>query len=279
MSPQTQERFADLHTHTNFSDGTSSPKELVSQAKKNALSAIAITDHDTTEGITPALEEAKSNGIEVLPGVELTAEINATEVHILGYLINWQEAWFQEKLKEIAKVRVERIYEMVKRLKSLGIEIKAEDVFKMSGKGSVGRLHLARVMKDKGVVTSVAEAFAKYIGDRGPAYVGRFRLSPKEAIEIILKLSGIPVLAHPYNLGRDELIPSFMSMGLKGIEVYYPEHSPPVERHYENLAIKYGLLITGGSDFHGEAKPDVTLGSIKIPYSLVEELYKAKSNK
>ncbi len=269
------DKFADLHTHTNFSDGTFSPQEVIRLAKQSNLYAIAITDHDTVRGLDAAQEESLRQGIEFIPGIELTAETNSAEAHFLGYFIDWRQRWLQDKLQEIANVRVERMHQMVEKLKSLGIEIEAEDVFKLAGRGSVGRLHLARAMQEKGIC-SVHEAFQKYIGDKGPAYVVRFMLSPKEAIGVIIRLRGVAVLAHPYNLEQKDIISSFVDMGLRGIEVYYPEHDANTVQYYKSLAEKSGLLVTGGSDFHGTAKPDVSLGKVRIPYGLVENLRAAK---
>ncbi|MEI6631083.1 MAG: PHP domain-containing protein [bacterium] len=265
-------KFADLHLHTVFSDGTYSAQELISESKKAGLSAIAIVDHDTVSGVLPSLEEASAFGIEVIPGIELTAEHEGLEVHILGYLVDYRSQVFLEKLESLKNNRIERIYKITDKLKLIGVNLSPQAVFDISGSGTVGRLHVARAMLKEGLVNSVYEAFRKYIGDKSPAYVLGFRLSPLEAIRLIKEAGGVPVLAHPYILNNDGLIPLFTSYGLRGLEVYYPEHTQGMINAYLELAAKYGLLVTGGSDCHGNAKPEVKIGSVKIPYELVERL-------
>jgi len=269
----TEEKYADLHIHTNYSDGTFTPQQILTLAQKVGLSCISITDHDSVSAL-PFF--ASTREIEVLPGIELTAQINDTEVHVLGYLIDYEEGWFQEKLEEIREIRIQRMRQMCKKLTQLGMPIEAEEVLDFAEHNCVGRLHLARLMVKKGFVATTREAFNLYIGDHGPAYVSRFKLTPYEAIELILKLRGIPVLAHPYTLGNQDLIPQFVKAGLKGLEVIYPEHTSNQTKHYNELAREYNLLVTGGSDCHGEAKPEVKMGTLKIPYALVEKLKEAK---
>jgi predicted metal-dependent phosphoesterase TrpH len=212
--------------------------------------------------------------LEIVPGVELTAEVDNLELHILGYFIDWKERWFIEKLKEIRSARVNRIYEMCACLKERGIDVDAEKVLQLSGPGSVGRLHLAILMYNEGHVSTISEAFRKHIGNRSPCYVKKFKLSPREAIDTILSIGGVPVLAHPHIIGRDDLVPDLVRDGIRGIEVYHTDHPHSVILHYEDLAVEYGLLTTGGSDCHGMGKGDILLGRIKIPYETVEKLKK-----
>jgi predicted metal-dependent phosphoesterase TrpH len=270
--------YADLHLHTAFSDSTYSPEALVAAAKKAGLGCIAVVDHDTVAGIRPSLEAGENGGVEVLPGIELTAEYQGLEVHILGYLIDCQNAALIEQLENLKNIRVERIHQMVAKLQKLGMELEADDVFSLAGQGTVGRLHLARAMVKKGLVRSTGEAFARFIGEKGPGYVLGFRLAPKEAVELIKKAKGVPVLAHPYSLNRDELIPELINCGVMGLEVYYPEHTPSKREAYTAMAEKYHLLMTGGSDCHGSAKPEVKIGSIKVPYALVEKIKSAQQH-
>jgi len=270
--------FVDLHLHTNFSDGTLSPAELVKQAKEVDLSAIAVVDHDTVSGIDLSLEAGEKLGVEVLPGIELTVENQGREIHLLGYLIDHQSQKLKDQLVILRQNRIERIHKITLKLKKLGLNLEPEAVFKISQKGSPGRLHIARAMAAEGLVSSTYEAFHKYIGDKGPAYVAGFRLSPAEGIGLIRAVSGIPVLAHPYAVGDDAMIPKLVDLGLMGLEVYYSEHSPAQTSNYLKLAQKFGLLLTGGSDFHGASKPDTKMGAIKIPYTLVEKLKEAKAN-
>lgn len=278
MSLTPLKRFADLHLHTLFSDGTYTPEELISRSLKAGLSAIAVVDHDTVEGINPAIAEAKDKDLEVLSGVELSAAYNDQEVHILGYMIDQENKSLLKKLGALRENRVERVYKMAIKLKGLGINLDPQKVFDLAGKGTVGRLHVARALVKEGLCRSLSEVFQKYIGDNGPAYVLGFRFSPKDAIKFIKDSGGVPVLAHPYTLHNDELIAEFTKLGLMGLEVYYPEHSQGMINFYLELAKKNNLLITGGSDCHGLAKPEVRLGSIKVPYDLVEKLKAAKED-
>lgn len=267
-------RYADLHIHTYNSDSTLSPQEVVELAHERGLAAISITDHDCIDGIEPAMECAKRYDIEVIPGVELTAEEGDLEVHMIGYFIDWKAGWFIKKLSEIRETRVNRIYDMVEKLKKFKINIDAKKVFEISGPGAVGRLHLANVLYNEGYTSSITEAFRKYIGNKAPCYVKKFKLTPKESIDMILKLGGVPVLAHPHILGKDDEIPGMAKKGLRGIEVYHTEHPNNATVRYEEIAFANGLLVTGGSDCHGMGKGQILLGRVKVPYSIVEDLKK-----
>ncbi len=265
-------KYADLHIHTRFSDGTFTPSRVVSEAKKNGLCCIAVTDHDEVRAIGPAQDKARRLDIEVVPGVELSAEIDNCEVHILGYFIEWQAQWFQRKLKQICGQRQRRALAIIEKLKAYGIKLNREEVLRQARIGSVGRLHIARMLQSEGFVHSIQEAFDKYIADGGPCYVKKFKLTPFEVIEMIRRLKGVAVLAHPYTIGNDEIISEFVRMGLRGIEAYYSEQNQATSRHYQKLAAEYGLLVTGGSDCHGLAKDGKSIGSVKLPYQLVEAL-------
>jgi hypothetical protein len=265
-------KYADLHVHTFYSDSTFSPEEVVSCAKEKGLSAIAICDHDCIDGIEACQKFGSTLGIEVVPGVELTVEKLDTEIHLLGYFIDWKNDVFRKKLKNLQEYRVGRIYKMVEKLKSANIKLDADEVFKLAGKGSVGRLHLAQAMLKNGSIRNLNEAFEKYIGFSKPCYVPNTKLIPQEAIEMILKIGGVPVLAHPDVMGKDEYIPEFIEYGLRGIEVYHTDHKPHITRHYEELAKRFNLIMTGGSDCHGMGKGRVLMGGIKVPYELVERL-------
>jgi 3',5'-nucleoside bisphosphate phosphatase len=269
-------KFADLHVHTIFSDGTSSPPEVIAEALKQGVAVVAVTDHDTVLGLGACVEEGRLKDIEVIAGIELTAEHEGTEIHMLGYLFDYQKEALIRRLDELRQNRVERIYKIVDKLKGIGVNLKPQAVFDLAKNGTVGRLHVARAMVKEKIVNSVTEAFQKYIGDTCPAYVCGFKLSPAEAITLIRSAGGVAVLAHPYTLRRDELIPYFVELGLQGLEAYYPEHAQAMVNFYLGLAKKYNLLVTGGSDFHGSAKPDVKLGAVKLPYELVERLKERK---
>lgn len=265
----------DLHVHTNFSDGTFSPEEVVEYANKIRLSCIAITDHDTVDGISPALKYAAGKNTEIIPGVEFTAEIKECEVHILGFFIDHGKKWFIEELKNLRRLREKRMQRMLESLGKKGINLTMEQVRNVSGEGSLGRLHLAKLLFEKGHVRSVQEAFDIYIGSGKPCYVKGDRISPRDAIEMIAKLKGASVLAHPRIMGRDEFIPEFVKAGLKGIEVYHTDHAEAAVNHYKKIAQDYGLLMTGGSDCHGTGKGKILMGTVTVPYEVVKQLKEA----
>lgn len=268
---------ADLHIHTTFSDGTDTPEEVVEKARAAGLDTISITDHDTVNGIDRAIASGKMSGVNVIPGVELTTETPDYEVHILGYFIEHKSEELKAVLGKIRNSRVDRIFEMVGKLKKLGINIDAKKVLDLSGGGSPGRPHVARAMVEAGAVDSVREAFDKYIDSEGPAYVPHYKLSPDEAIKLILASSGVPVYAHPAISKSDSMIPDLISSGLKGLEVYYGGHSGEDAKRYFNLAKKYGLLMTGGSDYHGtQSVREIKLGDVAIPEDLVKKLASAR---
>ncbi|MCK9431751.1 MAG: PHP domain-containing protein [Candidatus Omnitrophica bacterium] len=269
-------KFADLHIHTLHSDGTFTPGQLVKEALARGISALAVTDHDTTEGVGESLSASSGTGLEVIPGIELTAQHENREVHVLGYFIDYRDERLLEKLKQVRLNRRERVYKIIGNLEGMGIKLDPETVFGIAGKATVGRMHIARAMVKDGLVSSTAEAFRKYIGDKSPAYVLGFRISVPEAIGMIKAAGGRAVLAHPYLLDDDDLIGEFARCGLDGLEVYYPEHSQSMVNFYLDLAKKFGLLVTGGTDFHGSAKPQIKLGMIKVPLELVEELRRGK---
>lgn len=269
-------KFADLHLHTSFSDGTYSPQELIRQSSKVGLAAIAVVDHDSVEGIEPTAHVASAFDIEVVPGIELSAEYEGSEIHILGYFVDYTHAGFLQTLQILKKNREERVYKIIDKLSSIGVTLAPEAVFSFAGAGTVGRLHVARALVKHGKVGSIGEAFQRYLGDNCPAFVLGFKFSPLEAIELIKAAGGIPVLAHPYTLHNDDMLNTFIDFGLMGLEVYYPEHSQSMINFYKAYADEHGLLATGGSDCHGSAKPQPQIGSMKIPYSLVERLKEAK---
>lgn len=265
-------KFADLHVHTFYSDSTFSPEEVVACAHDKGLDGIAICDHDSVEGVVPCKKLGEEMGIEVIPGIELTVESSDTEIHILGYFMDYEAPWFVKKLKEMQGLRIERMRKMVEKLNTEGIDVRIENVMKVSGRGTVGRLHLAKAMLETGKVPTFREAFDKYIGFKKSCYVSSIRFTPKEAIETLRKAGGVPVLAHPYVMGTDEPIAELIGYGLRGIEVYHTDHKPSVVKHYESLAREHGLIATGGSDCHGLGKGRILLGGVRVPYTTVEAL-------
>ena len=269
----TQAKYADLHVHTFYSDSTFSPEEVVSCAKEKGLAAIAICDHDTVDGIDPCMTIGLEKGVEIIPGIEMSVEMMDAEIHVLGYFIDWKQDWLRKKLKEIQDSRVDRVFVMIKKLNTAGVKVNAEEVFKIAvNKGSVGRLHVAKAMLNSGAIKRLREAFDKYIGFAKPCYVPYTKLSPKETMELILNAGGVPVIAHPALIGNDEYINEFVGHGLRGLEVYHTDHKPHVSKRYEAMANDLGLLITGGSDCHGMGKGRILMGTIRVPYEVVEKL-------
>jgi len=271
-----QFKYADLHIHTSYSDSTFSPEEVVKCAKEKDLAAIAICDHDSVDGIAPCQELASSMGIEIVPGIEMSTERVDAEIHILGYFIDWEQDWFRKKLKQIQASRIERVYKIIEKLKSFNIALDAKEIFALAGNNSsVGRLHIAQAVINSGAVKNMREVFEKYIGFLKPCYVPYTKFSPEEAIQIILKVGGVPVLAHPDLMGHDKYLEEFVDYGLKGLEVYHTDHKPHVSKRYEEMAKRFGLVMTGGSDCHGLGKGRILIGTVKVPYELVEKLKEA----
>lgn len=268
-----EEKFADLHMHTHYSDGTSTPKQLLEEARKRNISCIAVTDHDTVDGIKPAQDLASEFGVEVLSGVEISSSYDGKDIHMLGYLFDPEYAPLAENLKRVQFARIDRMKNMVQKLHDLGIEnISYEEVEAVAQSGSVGRPHLARVMNEKGIVATVQEAFDKYLANGAPAFVAEFSATPFDAIKLIKEAGGIAVLAHPMITKVDELIEEMVEAGLGGIECYYSAASGADTQKYLAIAEKYQLCVTGGSDAHGMTKPNIYIGKAKIPYHFVETL-------
>lgn len=265
-------KFADLHVHTYFSDSTLSPEEVVENALKKELSAIAISDHDSVDGIDPAMAAANGRGLEIISSVELTVEREDAEIHMLGYFIDYKDQRFADKLREIRQFRVERMRRMVEKLKNEGVDIPIERVFEIAGRGSVGRPHLAGAMAEIGAVRNLREAFDRYIGYGGTCYVEKKKITSKEAVEMIVDSGGVPVLAHPKLMGNDACIKGLIEDGIAALEVYHPDHKPSDIKRYERIAKENGLLVTGGSDCHGLSKPRILMGSVRVPYDIVEKL-------
>ena len=268
-------KYADLHVHTYFSDGTFSPEEVVKCALERGLACIAICDHDCIDGIEPAIESAKNTSLEIVPAVELTALKDGREIHMLAYFIAWREKWFRELLQKIQTGRLQRLDEMLKKLAECNIKVDKEKVLELSPHGSVGRLHLAKVMFQSKAVSSIQAAFDKYIGDFKPCYVEDVGLELKEALAVIKRAGGVSVLAHPSTLNNDRLVQDIIGYGVRGMEIFHTDHTGQTSRKYEKMAKDHNLLITGGSDCHGMGKGRILMGGVKVPYSFVEKLKKA----
>lgn len=276
----------DLHIHSTASDGSLSPSQIVETAKKTGLRAIAITDHDTIEGSAEALRLPQVPALDVLSGIEISADFTSGTMHILGYLLRVDDLSLNQTLKRVQESRANRNVQIVEKLQESGVDIVFDEVVEASGGGQIGRPHIAQVLVQKGIVQSFEGAFKKFLKKGGPAYVQRYRLSPAEAVQMILRAGGVPVLAHPFTLHTksetelEGIIVELKLAGLLGVEVYYPDHERDRAALYEHLALRHGLLITGGTDFHGAVKPEVHIGSGRgdmcVPYRLVEELKKSK---
>lgn len=263
---------ADLHTHTLYSDGTESPERLVELAKELGFSMLAITDHDTMESLPIAEPAAKRLGLALVPGIEMSASIEGLEVHVLGFFLDPAHHALQQHLTQQQARRVERVKQMVRQLGRIGVTISAEEVFTVAGVGTVGRPHVAQVLVNHGYIATRAEAFSKYIGANDPGFVPGSPVPPERIIRLIRAAGGVPVLAHPIYLKRDDLIETFMRQGLAGLEVYHSGHPPEMVKHYEKLANRLGLLTTGGSDYHGTSKEGSPIGAVTVPCALVDAL-------
>lgn len=284
----------DLHIHSTTSDGTMSPVELVHYAHKKGLSAIAITDHDTIDGVAQAVAAGQDIGLEVVSGIELSVKYAGHNVHLLGYLFDCRYPELHLALGQLQVGRMKRNKEIVVKLNRLGFTLPLHELEKSAGSGQTGRPHIARLMMEKGFVQSMDEAFEKYLGQGGLAYTSRFIYEAKEAIDIIQDAGGIAVLAHPLQLDKsvdnlDLAVQQLHNMGLDGLEVYYPNHSRSFKKKLIALAVKYNLLMTGGSDYHGSIRPGTTLAggkNVSVPAQLLvdmkqraEENRQSKNNK
>jgi 3',5'-nucleoside bisphosphate phosphatase len=265
-------KFADLHLHTFFSDGTFTPEELVERASKIGFAAIALTDHDTVEGCERAAAACAAANMEFITGTELTAEHAETEVHILAYFVDTQNQTLLTRIAEFQSVRQSRIREMVAALNKLGIPLKAESVFALANCKSPGRPHVARAMVKEKLIGNLDEAFERYLKKGRPAWIPKTKMSALEAVELIHQAGGLAVMAHPGLNRTDEIIPDLVDAGLDGIECFHTKHSTAMAERYLEIAEKYHLLVTGGSDCHGFSKVKPLIGTVKLPYDHVQKL-------
>jgi predicted metal-dependent phosphoesterase TrpH len=267
----------DLHSHTTASDGTLPPRELVRLAVGHGVRVLAITDHDSTGGLREAFDEAARHPeLTVVPGLEINCDVEGSEIHVLGYCVDHEAEWFQAFLAEQRAERVTRVHRMAARLGELGMPIDAAEVFAIVKEGSAGRPHVAQVMVKRGYVKSVREAFDRFLGVAGPANVPRKRLTPADAIVIIRRAGGVPVLAHPGLANRDAMIPELVTAGLMGIEVHYAEHSAGQIERYLQMCRRCDLVATGGSDYHGPQSGRTNPpGTPNVPWSAWEQLQRA----
>lgn len=270
--------LVDLHIHSTASDGKFSPETIVGKAAELGLKVIALTDHDSVDGIIPAIEAAKAfPRLTFIPGVEVSTDLADGEAHILGYFIDYTSRELGSALERFRNSRQGRARGMVDKLADLGIDIDWQRVQEIAGDGSIGRPHIARAMLEKGYTATFEEAFDKYIGHGGPAYVEREKMTPEEAVELILRSNGLPVLAHPFTVKEPEaMVKKLKAAGLVGIEAYYKGNTAAETGATLALAKRYGLIATGGTDYHGIGDSrEVMLGGVEVPLEAAERLIAA----
>lgn len=273
-----KEKLVDLHIHTTSSDGLLSPEEVVEIAKRAGLSAIAIADHDAIDGIFRAKVKAEELKIELIPAVELSVSYKGDDFHMLAYLVDYKDENFRKRIESFRDERLQRGEKMVKKLNEMGINLSLDAVRAIAQNSSVGRPHLADALIKGEYVHTYEEAFARYLGYHAPAYVPKKYLTPEEGIELIHAVKGISVLAHPGTTRRDEVIPDLTSFGLDGLEAYHSQYDLETTQYYINLANKFGLIYTGGSDCHGR-RDKILIGTVKVPYQCLERLKDLKRQK
>lgn len=272
--------YSDLHIHSNYSDGKLSPEKIVYLSQKRNIKCISITDHDSID--SQYIVKAKNLlNINIISGLELSSQYKGTEIHILGYFVDLNNKALKDRLSHVKQIRQERAQKIISKLNDLKIDINIEDIDKEDYDRSIGRLHIAKVLVNKGIAGNTKEAFQKYLMKNRPAFVERCKIDYKEAIKLILSAQGIPVLAHPGEIYRsielENIVKDLKSYGLKGMEVFHPAHSAKIVNNCYNLAKKYSLVITGGSDCHGSiVNGDYTLGTIGINEALTYRFFKAK---
>jgi predicted metal-dependent phosphoesterase TrpH len=267
--------LADLHTHTSASDGTLTPSELIDAAASQGIRVIAVSDHDSVEGVAPALEAASRAGVTVVPAVELSALHEDQDVHVLGYFIDHADTALTERLLEFRRGRLQRAVAMIEALDDAGYAVSIDDVLAHAGEGAVGRSHVARALVDRGSAASVSEAFTDLIGRDRPFFRRKPLLEPSEVISVIHDAGGLAVLAHPGVGGAEDLIADLVDAGLDGLEAFHPEHTEEDAVRIERIASDAGLLVTGGSDYHGPGHPGPGLGAVGTPRAHLDRLFEA----
>ncbi len=265
-------KLADRHMHSTFSDGEWTPEKLVKSARRVGLAAIALTDHDTVDGIEQAVSHGAKDGVEVLPGIEISAYDDGVDLHILGYGFDPKHAPLRELLMRSQAARRTRAACIVEKLEELGVPIRLEDVLAKAGEGVVGRPHVAQALYEAGHVRTIREAFELYLGDGRPACVEKNRVTAKDAIDLLHRAGGIAVAAHPMTYGGVPYLEPLVDAGLDGVEVMHTLHDSTTLRELDEFAASRGLVATGGSDFHGPRASTAELGAIKNPNEWVERV-------
>ena len=268
--------LVDLHIHTRASDGLHEPGEIVRKAAAMGMRYIAISDHDTVSGIAEALETARTfPDLRVIPGVEISTDVPHGEIHMLGYFIEYTSPDLLARLDGMRNSRIERARKMIAKLSGLGIKVEWQRVQELAAGSTIGRPHIAQAMMEKGYITTFKEAFDRYIGRNGPAYVERDKMTPIDAVHLIRQAGGLPVFAHPLTFNEYEIMTvELVAAGLAGIEVYYKNSTPDDIKKVLALAQKHHLIATGGSDYHGIEKDEVEIGGVKVPLKSAEQLIK-----
>jgi predicted metal-dependent phosphoesterase TrpH len=268
---------ADFHTHSSASDGADAPAELVARARQRGLAVLALTDHDTTFGLPEALAAGRTQQLRVVPGIELSTAVPRGELHILGYGIDPDHAELQQTLAELRSASARRLLDMLDRLRALGMDVPDSAIARDDDARSVGRPHVARAMVARGYASSIRDAFNRFLGDGRPAYVPKDKLAPRAAIRLIRRAGGLAFMAHPGTLPDFEArLPELMDAGLVGMEAYYGEYDDALRAHLVSVATRLGLLISGGSDYHGEHfKSGRELGAVTIPVPIIERFLTA----
>lgn len=268
---------ADLHVHTTASDGRYSPAECVAKANALGLAALAVTDHDTMGGVAEAIGAAAPS-LKIIPALEFGCHWDnrpEIEIHVIGYGCDQRQAELAAELTRLRDARSGRAAAMVAKLTALGLPVSLDDVMRCAAGGTVGRPHIAQAMLERGHVTSISDAFARYLAPGMPGYVEHYRPSPAGAIKLIRASGGVAVLAHPGLIGNDGIVSAIIAAGVEGLEVWHPQHTPEAARHYLRLADQRALLATGGSDFHGIAREGPELGSAGVPRDRLDALLTA----
>ena len=280
------EKYIDLHTHSIKSDGSMTPSQVVDEAKRAGLAAMALSDHDTTDGVKEAMARGKENGIEVVPAIEFSVQSD-TETHILAYYLDIDNPKLIRILEECKQTRNYRNEETCRLLNKLGFDVTMDEARAIAPNGIIGRAHFARILMDKGYTSSVKEGFKLYLENGKPAYCGVQRLKAEETVELIHECGGLSFVAHLHLIKMDDeplkkFLGNLKEHGLNGVEGYYTEYTPEMQAKYQQMAKDMGLLISGGTDFHAAMKPHISIGTgtgnLRIPYSVLENIKTAKEN-
>lgn len=273
------EGFVDLHLHSTRSDGSSTPEEVVARAREAGLRLISLTDHDSVDGVVEAQAAGIAQGVEVIPGAELSVQHEGRDVHVLAYFVDPDSSILATCLKTFRDERRNRAERIVKRLNRMGVRVRLEHVLAKADGGAVGRPHVADALVEEGICFSSNEAFNKYLGYGKPAYQKKSALTPAEAVEVIHDAGGVAIIAHPVLYRNDDLLPGLAEAGVDGIEVWHIKHQSGDVERYKAFAKRFDLLVSGGSDCHGDGRGNAVMGQVQVPYSVYENLQEGWCNR